>query len=416
MSNLNSCTLKTLANKNTYEKYRSLVKRGTLSKEELLILDGYEYYFSYYPTDEDVDFTKYYSYFSQNLYTQLAQSEYITVQTLCSNAAAAEPKAIQVVLNHLNDEWMKTKLTELTLSKFDSAQLDSLLEIYNKNKKVADEADPDVELFTDPDLFEGADRKEGLHWRLSLLNDAIGCPQIGDFIIFAGGVGSGKTALCVSEVCNMAQQLAPGEKILWLNNEGKGNRVRRRILSCVLNRPTSVIIQNQEKALKKYTSLMGGDPNRIVFIKASNMRLRKLVYYLKKYKPKLMVLDQADNLHNDSVKGNDVLKIHDLYATIREIANEYCPIIAVSQAKNTTFLDKESGQMKWKRYLHLNDLDFSNIAKQATAEAIVLVGRDDAENIRYLHVAKEKTEDRRGFKTKAEVKFQPEYSLYTDFP
>lgn len=103
----------------------------------------------------------------------------------------------------------------------------------------------------------------------------------------------------------------------------------------------------------------------------------------KQYKPSLIIFDQIDKVHGFHNDRED-LRLGAMYQWARELAKEFCPVIAVCQADGTG-----EGQ-KW---LNMGHVANAKTAKQAEADWIVGIGKiPDAgyENVRYLHASKNK--------------------------
>ena len=103
----------------------------------------------------------------------------------------------------------------------------------------------------------------------------------------------------------------------------------------------------------------------------------------KQYQPSLVIFDQIDKIHGFTNDRED-LRLGQIYQWARELAKEYCPVIAVCQADGTG-----EGQ-KW---LTMANVANAKTSKQAEADWIIGIGKiadSGYENLRFLHASKNK--------------------------
>ena len=96
------------------------------------------------------------------------------------------------------------------------------------------------------------------------------------------------------------------------------------------------------------------------------------------------MFDQLDKVHGFSNEARDDLRIGKLYEWARDIAKEYCPVIAVSQV---------DGSGEGEKWIHMNQLRGSKTDKIGEADAIITVGKSNepGEDLkRFIHVPKNK--------------------------
>jgi len=127
-------------------------------------------------------------------------------------------------------------------------------------------------------------------------------------------------------------------------------------------------------------NLTGG---RIKLYDDASMSSRDVEALCKQLNPALIVVDQLDKIKGFPEDRED-LKLGAIYQWGRELAKDYCPIIAVSQA------DGQGEGVKW---LNMGHVANAKTAKQAEADFILGIGKSNDEgmgDVRFLNISKNK--------------------------
>lgn len=227
-------------------------------------------------------------------------------------------------------------------------------------------------------LYNESVTTQGLRWRLPTLNRMLGSLRRGDFGFIFARPETGKTTFLASEVSFFASQVK--QPILWINNEEQGNKVQLRLyqatLGCSLTQLYSDIKGNHEKYLE-----LGG-ANVKIWDSASIHR-RQVEQVVRELEPSLIIFDQLDKIKGFTDDRED-LRLGAIYIWARELAKQYCPVIAVCQAD-------ASGEGK--RWLTMENVANAKTAKQAEADWILGIGKSHQtteEYMRYLALSKNK--------------------------
>lgn len=227
--------------------------------------------------------------------------------------------------------------------------------------------------------------KGGLHWKSPSLESALGPIRQGNFVMLAGFVDSGKSTLATSELAFMASQLPAGKKALLFTNEEDSKRVGTRIMQCGLEWSLDDMNRNRELTTNNYDKMMGGDHDKIVVVHADDAPITPglIRKKLREYDVGLMVFDQLYKIKGFKRYGDDKLgQLQDIFEYGRQLAKQYCPVIAVHQAR---------GDANGCQKIEMHQLAGSQQAMQGELDAIVTIGRDLAyPNMRYLYVPKNK--------------------------
>lgn len=402
--------LKLFSNRSTYEKYIDYVQMSAMQPEINIILKEYKNYFDKFDVDT-IDYGQFYTWFHQYRYPDLKESDRNVYNTIISKIPSAPTDIVNEVLKKFQEKYSSEKIMDHLDEAFSVDYLRELLDEYEQSiTSIKEEEDSNVVKNNLEDFLEERSTT-GLHWRLKCLNETVGPISRGTFIIVAAYVDVGKTMFAISEASYMARQLSTGT-VLWLNNEEDDRRVYRKIWQSVLGCTEADLKKYPEKAKEEYEKRMGGDIDRIKFVNVRQMSVTQIKRLFKKYKPSLVVLDQVDKIQTPKYKSfSDHDRLKNLYGEMRDLANKYCALIAISQADvSTTRLDSD-GDVSYSLYPHHRQLDGSKVGKPGEADVIIMIGkRAGSETTRGIHVSKNKF----GKTIKQEVKFDGEKARYKD--
>ena len=219
----------------------------------------------------------------------------------------------------------------------------------------------------------------GLTWSLKCLNQSLGPLRKGNFGQIFARVNVGKTAMWVSQIVHMVQQVE--QPILIIFNEEQGRDVMFRIYSALTGLSYLEIMSNPEHALKLYRA-KAGDKIKFIDQVAYNTKTQidKLAESLQ---PSLIIIDNLDKVKGFSADRKDLL-LHEIYKWARELAKNYCPLISIGQADNTGHNSK---------ILDYSQMADSKTAKPSELDFILGIGSTDQEgyeNVRFLTISKNK--------------------------
>jgi len=271
---------------------------------------------------------------------------------------------------------------EVAEGRMDVAKLNAQLALYNEtdsqqeNKEEYPFISDDLEV-----LINSSINSPGLRWRLNTLNQMLGSLRKGDFGFIFARPEAGKTTFLASEVTYMAQQLKEDDgPILWINNEEQGNKVMLRCYQASLGVDLTTLYSDMSVNRQKFLE----QTNHKIKLYDSGTINRKTVEGLcKALQPSLVIFDQIDKISGFDSDRED-LKLGAIYQWARELAKQYCPIIAVCQA------DGSGENVRW---LTMGNVANAKTAKQAEADWILGIGKvtdPGYDNLRFLHLSKNK--------------------------
>jgi replicative DNA helicase len=291
-------------------------------------------------------------------------------------------KLIQSILAHKKLKEISLAAYDVTEGKLEPEKMKQLLEDYLKQTEEQEKGETFD--FISDDLEELAHdtiKKPGLRWRLSALNQMLGSLRKGDFGFIFARPETGKTTFLASETTYMAEQLEDtAGPIIWFNNEEQGNKVKLRCYQASLGLNMTQLFSNLAGNRDAYMAKTKGKHK---IFDAGIIHKSTVEQVCKQYKPALVIFDQIDKITGFNNDRED-LRLGQIYQWARELAKEYCPVVAVCQADGTG-----EGQ-KW---LTMANVANAKTSKQAEADWIVGIGKiADAgyENLRFLHASKNK--------------------------
>jgi len=183
------------------------------------------------------------------------------------------------------------------------AKLRSIIDTY-EDRVARQVKTPFVEVDID-ELLDEEENDEGIHWRLSILNEYMRPLRPGDFGCVAMRPDAGKTTLLTSELTHMAPQCPEGRGVFWFNNEGPGRRIVGRLWQSALDATFDDLQELRKKGKHKqaYAKQVGGS-DRIRVLDVHDMYSNDIEDIIRQHNPYIVVLDMIDNIKFGGVANN----------------------------------------------------------------------------------------------------------------
>ncbi len=391
-----------------WSKYAQALAGLNLDKELLLLFSLVSAYYEAYPehtyigSDELKSFfnLEYASYKSPELMEKLIDDIFIME---VSDSLIRD--YIQTVLEKDVSAKIINKLLKV-VDESESGLLPSIEEDIQKYKDAIKINKQSDSIFVSSDLdtlIEQEYEGDAILWRLKCLQEAAGPVREGLYHI-AARPETGKTSFLASEVTNFANQLKDDESIIWFNNEEAGNRVQLRLYSSMLNTPIKDIIANKERAKAEFLRRGG---NKIKLYDNAYISIEDIDKICNEYNPRILIADIADKvMFRGAAHLDGPVRLKELYRKFRELSKTHkCAIITAGQA---------SAEAHGKKWLELIHLDYSRTGKGGELDLSIGIGKsleDGKENVRYLHLNKNKFT---GLEIKTPVLLNPFTGRYSD--
>lgn len=245
-------------------------------------------------------------------------------------------------------------------------------------------------------------KRAGLHFGIKVeqlgVGEYAGFALDGDHLFLLGDYTvTHNTSALADNVTYMATQMdevygkGHGRSILWLNNEGPGNRILKRCVQTALGVPTSELVKLQQagEVWKRYEEAIQGDKTLIKVLNIHGMKFWQVEEIMRQLKPGLVIFDMIDNLNFDGSVINGGQRtdqlLEGMYQATRELSVRFdCPMIATSQ------ISVEGDGMSYPTQSMLKD---SKTGKQGAADFIITVGARNEpgmETVRFIGLTKNK--------------------------
>jgi replicative DNA helicase len=375
------------SNKDTYNRFKEHVKKHNVSPITLEIFNVLGEYWDNYPTRTEINYPEFRTFFSIVKGRKIKDpSSYELAFDNLKDALDKPSPIVKDLLGKLIETDYATQIYDVCLKigtgmGGDLESIEPLLNAYKK--EVGASVDKD-DVFVKPslDYLSSTVASGGLNWRLKELNVALGPIRKGDFIIIAARPETGKTTFTASEASYMMEQLQPDEHVVWINNEEASNKVMMRVIQAYSQVTSSELLGNPKRYEEDF--LDGGGQRFLILDDDSGIKsVNKIAMLFKEYKPGLIIFDQLDKVHGFKQDRED-LRIGQLYEWARDLAKEYCPVIAISQVDGTG---------EGEKWIQMNQLRGSKTDKIGEADAIVTIGKSNEPGMdlqRFIHVPKNK--------------------------
>lgn len=394
--NLDIAILRLLKHRPDYERFRSAFPDEVLAASTVGILKHFGSYFLQTGADK-IELDPFFS-FLRSRYPKWTDKDASEQRALLAPVEKDNPVGYRdsILQNALSsqlglrairavEEWQDGAEVDLAVS------LQGYVDEFTKalNRKVKQ---PRVILDFDQMLAD-EQNQVGLHWRTEIIDNYLKPLRGGDFGIVAARPDRGKTTVMACEVSHMAPQLLTlhgTEKVrplIWLNNEGPGSRIQKRIVQCALGMTMSEMVSVPGSVLQeKYVEAVG-HPDIIQVYDIHGFSSQEVEELFRKLEPGLVVFDMIDNIRfvGGSINGGE--RTDQLLEAMYQWARECCvkydfPGLAASQIS-----DAGEGL----RYPAQNMLKDSRTGKQGACDFIITVGQDpNLPGTRFLGTTKQK--------------------------
>lgn len=405
------------------------VPKEGLESSTMTILRGLKRFYADFPEVQKLDMDAFVTWMQGVFCTSLPQDRLEVVKLALTNMRKEVPPEMEEgMTGRLLSVAFASDANALVKRFSDGEEVDvlrdmqGLTEVYETRMKRQTRM-PEVSGQPEDLIAEDMDDR-GLKFRLACLSDNMRGLRGGDFGIIAARPDAGKTTLLCSESAHWITQLDalwPGEERcgIWLNNEGPGNRIRKRWYQSVLGMTTLEIAELVERGRMEGRNLftealvekLGMPLNRMRFFDIHDMYSDEVERIIKMTRPGFVIFDMMDNIKfrgltaNGGERTDQILEAQ--YQAGRNWCVKYdCIGVATSQLSADAEGIKHPGQ-------HM--LKDSKTGKQGACDFIVTMGKDNEpvhRNSRWINTPKNKLV-RPGKRTdpRAEVVFDADHAL-----
>lgn len=395
--------LQMMKHRKKFNKLIRVVETRAVSQQTGIVIADFKKYFADV-TDCDVIpvATEFHTWFTMVAHPKLAPEQ--------SAIYAQMFKAVQQEPNELAEQMLMGRLLETNLAQAISDGLEQFargdeIDFQKRIRDLLGNYDNDVArkvnlpwVPVDESLFDEDVRNDGFQWRWECLQETLRPLRGGDFIILAGRPDKGKTTALTDLCTYFATQLdtvykgnPDKQRIIWLNNEGPGKRILKRIVQSAFGCKTSDLVAKQQAGTlwTDYEAVIKGHRTTISVVDIHGFKSWQVEEIFKNFPPGLVVFDMIDNVKFDGEIGNGGQRTDQILETMyqwgRDLAVRFdCPIIATSQI---------SADGDGEIFPTLPMLKDSKTGKQGAADVIITIGTSNdpsLENYRFIGTTKNK--------------------------
>lgn len=266
------------------------------------------------------------------------------------------------------------------------------------------------------DLLQDELEDSGLKWRIHALNEAMRPLRGGDFGIVAARPDQGKTTFLAAEATGFAAQLPEDRNVLWLNNEGKGSRIKPRLYQSALDFTLDQLVamsgspETRERLIDMYRTAVGGRLDKIRIVDIHGYSTFQVETLIEENNPGVVIFDMIDHIRGFGGEARTDLQLEEMYKWARERCVKYDMVgLASSQISN------EGDGLQ---YPTLGMLKDSKTGKQGACDFQLMIGSVNDVNLRssrYLGLPKNKLRRPGGpAELRQEVRYDPDHVRYRD--
>jgi replicative DNA helicase len=235
----------------------------------------------------------------------------------------------------------------------------------------------------------------GLHWRTQAVSCAVRALQEGDFIVLAARPDAGKTTWLASELSFMAPQvdaLYPGQhrSIIWLNNEGPGRRIKRRLYQAALGLKVSEMAEMDKRGeLKPAYAKAVGRSDIIRVFDIHDFWSHEVEDIIANIPSALVVFDMIDNIKF----GGEIANGGQRTDQALESMYQWARVMGVKYGTRCIATSQVSADGEGLPYPNMSMLKDSKTGKQGAADAIGILGKSgsiELQNTRFIGFPKNK--------------------------
>lgn len=261
-----------------------------------------------------------------------------------------------------------------------------------RERKVIIEDDITTDILNE--LFAPPNTTTGLHYRNPELEKCLIPAQFGDdFLVVAARPNQGKTTFILNEITHMAGQV-DDRPVLWLNNEGRRERIIKRGIQVALGATVSEMVALNEKGtlLATYEKAIQAPHDRIRIKNIHDYWNWQVEELIEAHNPKIVVFDMIDHIKFAGIslaggaRTDQILEEMYKWARNLGVKHNLMPI-ATSQVS----VDGEGLP-----YPDKSMLKDSKTGKQGAADTILMLGHsNDPELERSRYISTPKTKSKR---------------------
>lgn len=389
--------LRMLSTRGGYEKIYSNIPMQSLTLHTQTICKDIKKYYDKFTEHQSIDYVQFkdmfFGYWHRNM-----EDDKITFYNKILDRAADVQDAVShsVILNSLLELSLADNTMHL-LEKYNDGEdimlTEELSSLVEQTKAAQERKNDDTYIHIDTDALLAEEHDDtGLHYRLGALESSLKPARFGDdFTLVAARPNQGKTTFVLHEITHFAGQV-DDRPILWLNNEGRGERIVKRAIQVALGATMSEMVKlnEQGKLVDAYESAIGAPHDRIRVKNIHDYWSWEVEELIDTHNPKVVVFDMIDHIkfsgltRSNGVRTDEILE--EMYKWARNLGVKFN---LVPWATSQVSVDGEGIP-----YPDKSMLKDSKTGKQGAVDTIIMLGHSNdplLETSRYVSTPKTKS-------------------------
>lgn len=220
------------------------------------------------------------------------------------------------------------------------------------------------------DILRSEAEDSGLKFPTKALSSAIKGVRGGASVALAGRPDKGKTSLVAFTLTHFARQLDnffdPDRPIVWMNNEGKGQRIVPRVYQAALGATVEELTKMGGKKLREQYTKAVGRHDRIRIKDVHGASIPQCEQIIEAMRPAVVVFDMLANIRLPGGSGNRAEEIETKFQLIREMAVNH-DFVALS----TIQISADGDDQLYPPYSALKD---SKTGVQGATDIVIMMG------------------------------------------
>lgn len=376
-----------------FDKIYATIPLKALEPKTRVIIEDVKRYYDTFDTHEHIDYVLFKDMFFTHWHKSLDEEQSAYYSKILSYADKESDEVSRTVLiNSLLELNLANDVQHLldAYSEGDEVDLITDLTVLVEKTQESRERKTDHNWIQTPieEMLKEDEDETGLSFRMGCLRDSTRPLRGGDFVIAAGRPDSGKTTMIAGEITHMAAQW-DDRPIIWLNNEGDGTRIRKRVVQSGLAATIPEMISMKGNVIKNYEKAIGTSDSMIRVIDIHDYWNWQVAELVEQHTPKLVIMDMIDNIKFSGLslaggaRTDQILESMYQWARVLAVKNNLA-VIATSQI---------SGDGEGVQFPEKSMLKDSKTGKQGAADLMIMIGRSDdpmLDDFRYISTPKNK--------------------------
>lgn len=322
---------KALSNRRRFKSLRGAVPTGMISSDTQAVLAWYDVYYNAFPEREDIDVDELCTLIKLRSENASPESVALAIHLAERTRLPIDPASLRGIVGQLYELDLAGRAGAL-LTKYNNGEEIALAYelqmMSSKIRRSMTEGDkPNWAHRSIVELLNEDSDDGGLQWTMfEPLRQALKGLQRGNNVAVCAPTDQGKSSLlCKMAVAfqEQAKIIYPGDRILYLVNEGTADNIQRRLYQTVLQQTRVGMMQRTNEELEAAYVAVVGARDAIKAINIHGKNVAQVSTIIEAERPHLVITDMTGRIRsisNTSGGANDVQQLEEVWNDFRELA------------------------------------------------------------------------------------------------